>query len=461
MLYRDLPTAFVDLETTGGSTTHHRITEIAIIEVTAGGETREWSTLVNPGRSVPPHIGALTGIDDAMLTDAPRFEDVRQDVAERLDGRLFVAHNVQFDYGFLRRAFDRLEQRFAPRKACSVALSRTLYPDEKGHSLSALIERYDLRCENRHRALDDARVLHQWAARTIDALGRDVVEQAVSAQLEAPRVPPGLDPASIERLPAGPGVYLFTGDDDQVLYVGKSVGVRGRVLSHFSAAARDERERRLFDQTRHVRGIATAGELGALLREAELVKSLAPTFNRRLRRHRDLYAVALTGEPHEYLRARIRRSADDDAGEGLYGVFRTRAAATGFLKDRARDFHLCRKMLGLESGAGSCFAWQLKRCKGACVGEQSAVAWNNQLLNALGPIRREAWPFDGPVAIRETGRGGRDLHVIDRWRYHGTARRRDELDELLGSDPPFDADIYKLLVRHLRRKARTLDIVRL
>ncbi|HUO95615.1 MAG TPA: 3'-5' exonuclease, partial [Steroidobacteraceae bacterium] len=135
-LDRDL--ACVDLETTGGSAAYHRVIEVGVVEVDRDGSRREWSTLVNPGGSIPPSIQAFTGISDAMVADAPAFADVQAELKRRLDGRLFVAHNARFDYGFLRAEYARLDVHWAARALCTVKLSRRLYPHEPRHNLDAV-----------------------------------------------------------------------------------------------------------------------------------------------------------------------------------------------------------------------------------------------------------------------------------------------------------------------------------
>src|SRR5258707_12487935 len=155
----DAPLAIVDLETTGAHPAWDRVTEIAVVEVQEGEVVSEWSTLVNPGTSIPPAIQALTGITNAMVADAPAFEDLAADLYERLDGRVLVAHNARFDYGFLRHAFGRAGKRFRARTLCTVKLSRRLYPAHARHNLDSLIERHGLHCDARHRALGDARAV--------------------------------------------------------------------------------------------------------------------------------------------------------------------------------------------------------------------------------------------------------------------------------------------------------------
>ncbi|MFO1265467.1 MAG: 3'-5' exonuclease [Rubrivivax sp.] len=142
----DSPLAFVDVETTGGHPAWHRVTEVAIVAMRGGEIEWEWSTLVHPGIPIPPSIQALTGISNEMVADAPPFAAVAREVHERLEGRLFVAHNARFDYGFLRAELRRAGQEFAAPLVCTVRLSRLLYPDGGRHNLDSLIARHGLAC---------------------------------------------------------------------------------------------------------------------------------------------------------------------------------------------------------------------------------------------------------------------------------------------------------------------------
>lgn len=173
---------FIDLETTGASAATDRITEIGLIEVGTSGANR-WSSLVNPGIPIPGFIQQLTGIDDAMVRDAPSFAQLQEGLLKRLTGCLFVAHNARFDHGFLRNAFAEGGHSLQCDVLCTVKLSRHLYPDESKHNLDALVARHQLRPESRHRALADADLLWQWWRKLQDEIPVDTFEKAIQAQL--------------------------------------------------------------------------------------------------------------------------------------------------------------------------------------------------------------------------------------------------------------------------------------
>ncbi len=177
---------FLDLETTGASAGQDRITEVGLIEVDGGYFVREWSTLVNPGIPIPPLIQSLTGINDSMVATAPHFEDIAEELYEAIDGRMLIAHNARFDYGFLEHEFSRIDQSFSAPVLCTVRLSRKLFPQHARHNLDTLISRHDIDCDARHRALGDARVLWQLAQQWRVDPGEAAVMEATAKLLKTP-----------------------------------------------------------------------------------------------------------------------------------------------------------------------------------------------------------------------------------------------------------------------------------
>jgi DNA polymerase-3 subunit epsilon len=453
------PVACVDLETTGGTAAQHRITEVGIVLLDDGAVVEQWSSLVNPCQHIPPSIQSFTGITNEMVADAPTFEDLRSEIRTRLEGRLFVAHNARFDYGFVRSEFRRMGERFSAPVLCTVRLSRALFAEHNRHNLDALIERWSLDCGQRHRALGDAAVLPGLLAAFEGAVGAEKVQQVVEASRFESRLPPHLPPDLADDLPEGPGVYLFRGEGGALLYVGKSRNLRSRVLEHFSAGHRSSKEGKLGSQVREVEWIETGGELGALLLESRMVKELAPTTNRRLRKSAGVFCVRLhesEGALRPCVEALDTEFLDQDAE--AYGPFRSERDARRALEGKARESGLCLKRLGLEQGPGSCFGFQLGRCRGACVGKEPPALHDARLRLALSSLRLRAWPFEGPVGIRERTADGAGtlLHVVDRWQHLGTARDEGEVAELLrpSCGRAFDPDSYRIVARCLERLPR-------
>jgi DNA polymerase-3 subunit epsilon len=452
------PVACIDLETTGGTAVHHRIIEVGIVLLDGGQVVESWSSLVNPGVRIPPTIVDFTGISNDMVADAPTFHDLRAEVRRRLDGRLFVAHNARFDYGFVRNEFRRAGEKFSASVLCTVRLSRALFREHARHNLDTLIERYGLECDQRHRALGDAAVLPPLLAAFEQAVGPERLHEAATLALNDSRLPPHLPPDLADELPEGPGVYLFRGEGGVLLYVGKSRNLRSRVFDHFASAHRSSKESKLARQVRSVEWIETGGELGALLLESRLVKELAPSENRRLRKPAGLSCLQLH-EAGGGLEVRIE-PLDADALSGeveAFGPFRSERDALKALQGKAREAGLCLKAMGLERGAGSCFAYQLGRCRGACVGKEPHALHDTRLRLALASLRIRPWPFQGAIGIREPGVAGTGtvLHVVYRWQHLGTAEDDTAVAGLLEQAPAaaFDPDSYRIIARCIERVA--------
>lgn len=449
--------AFVDLETTGTRAASDRITEIGIVRVqtdgSGGQRVDEWSTLVDPGVPIPPEIQALTGITDAMVRSAPTFSMLVREVSERLRDCILVAHNARFDYGFLKQEFARLERSFHAKVLCTVKLSRRLCPDGESHSLDALIARYRLTVADRHRALGDARAIWAFVQALYRRFEPEVVDAAVQRILRIPSLPPQLPADVLEHLPESPGVYLFFGENPLPLYVGKSVNLRERISAHFASDWRSETDMRLSAEIRRIEVEPTAGELGALLREATLVKTRLPAHNQALRRKAEAGVMRLAGDglPIFLPAAAIEV---DDLGDA-FGPFSSKRAMREALRALAAAHGLCWTRLQLERRAGPCFARQLGRCRGVCDGGESAEEHDARLRAALADRAIPRWPFLGPALIREQSADAThtEVHVVHRWHWVGSARDDGELAVLLEAPqrPAFDLDVTRLLLRTFSR----------
>lgn len=451
--------AFVDLETTGMGARVDAITEIAVVRVDAGsGEpsVRTFSSLVNPGAPIAPEIQAMTGITDAMVRNAPAFGQIAANVSVLLRDALFVAHNARFDYAFLKHAFARLGERFSARVLCTVKLSRRLFPQAQAHGLDAVIARHGLTCIARHRALGDAAVLWDFVQALYREHDTDTIESCVRRVLKTPSLPAHLPADALDDIPEAPGVYLFYGDNTLPLYIGKSRNLRERVGAHFSSDHRSATDLRLSSEIRRIEHHETAGEIGALIREAALVKRLMPAHNQALRRKREAGVIEL-GIDHAPRFVRIDMLEPADL-PGRYGPFTSRRHARETLFDLARAHRLCLKTLGLEHRVGPCFAYQLERCAGSCVGEESTASHSMRLAHALAPWMIPPWPFAGMAVLYERAEYEErvDAHLLRDWCWLGTARDENELGCMLEAPPApeVDIDVARVLMKAVRRGMR-------
>jgi len=444
------PVAIVDLETTGTRALRDRIVEVAVILIDEQG-VREWSSLINPGISIPPFITRLTGISNDLIAEAPGFAEIAQALAALLEGRLFIAHHARFDYSFLKAEFERTGLRFQTRNLCSVRLSRALNPGQAQHNLDAVMAAYCIQLDSRHRALDDARAVFEFLRRAEMRHGAETVTAAVQQLNKRPTLPAYLDESLADDMPECPGVYFFHGEAG-LLYVGKAVNIRSRVLSHFAADLKDAKEMRLSQQVRRITWETTAGELGALLREARYVKQMQPLHNRQLRRQNRLVSISLGENRVGVLTPSAVSGQSLREGRRLYGLFNSATAVTRLLRDLALAEGLCDYALGLARAAGRpCPSRQLKRCRGLCDGSESPQDHNQRLLKALAAHALQAWPFQGMIALEEhnPGTDEREFYLIDNWCWLGSASSIESLRHLAHntSDPVLDKDSYRLLVK--------------
>lgn len=442
--------AFVDLETSGVSPSDDRITEIGIVLVDGDALVEEWSSLVDPGVPIPPEITALTGITNEMVRGAPRFAALLPEIARRLEGRVFVAHNARFDYGFLKAEFRRLGGRFSADVLCTVRLSRRLFPQYGSHRLDALIDRHRLPAADRHRALGDARAIRAFLQVLPRDADPDETDTAIRELLKLPATPPHLDAAQLEALPESPGVYVFVGASGQPLYVGKARNLRERVRGHFYADSRNANDARLVAEVHALEIEPTAGEFGALLREMQRIKTCAPLHNVALRRRETTCFLRpdVPGRAPRIVPLADLVHADPLSEPGLAGPFGSRAGARATLAALGRTHRLCDRALGLSARDGACFSRQVHRCDGLCTGDESPETHHARLLEALLPLRFPEWPFSGPVALveRDADSGRIDRLAFDRWRALGP-----------DGEEPFDPDVFKLLRRRIARGPQAFE----
>jgi DNA polymerase-3 subunit epsilon len=445
---------FVDIETNGGNGPRGRIIEVAAIKVVDGEVIDSYISYVNPGSSIPHWITSLTGITSNDLVDAPYFNDIASELYEFMNGAVFVAHNVLFDYSFLKREFQNAGYKFMPKLFCTVKMSRALFPEHRGHSLEKIITRHNISVGARHRAYDDARAMYDFTLLAIEQKGADAFRDNFMLQTKTKNLPPNVDEQVILDLPDSPGVYIFEDDNKQPLYVGKSINIRTRVRSHFANATSIAKEMKMALQSHNVTFIPTETEIEALLLESAKVKELQPIHNRRLRRKKTQAILAKGINPDGYLTFSIK---NEDLSlytnlEGVYGVFQTTKQAKDNLESIARTYQLCPKLLGLEKATGACFRYQLGFCKGACIDLEPADSYNKRVEFALARTKIETWPFSSKIAVAISTT--RSL-IIDQWIPQGIVDH-ENADEIALVENSFDIDTYKILRSFLKQHKQSI-----
>ncbi|WP_026918693.1 DEDD exonuclease domain-containing protein [Gordonia shandongensis] len=315
----------VDLETTGGSPDTDGVTEIGAVKIRGGEVLGEFATLVDPGRSIPPQITTLTGITSAMLTDAPRIESVFPAFVEFAGTAVLVAHNARFDMGFLRATARRMNLPWNPHSLCTVAMARRILTRQEAPTvkLSALAELFDVSVRPTHRALDDARATVDVFHGLLERVGNRGVHTYGDLTSYLPRATPAMRAkrSLADGLPRRPGVYLFRGPGDEVLYIGTAVDLRRRVSGYFNGSDSRRRIADLVDLTVRVDHVECAHALEAAVAELRLLGVHKPPFNRRSRNPGRGWWIVLTEE--RFSRLAVSRKP----GRCAIGPVSTRGAA--------------------------------------------------------------------------------------------------------------------------------------
>ncbi len=443
----DYPVVFVDIETTGGSYRNSRVLEVAVIRVEEGGITREFSTLLDPETYIPTNITAITGIRQRDVQGKPVFSEIASELEDIMKDAVFIAHNVRFDYSFLKQEFATLGRDFAPKLLCTVRLSRALYATQKGHSLAKLIERHQIPVTARHRALEDARAMLYFTQIAFEEHGFEVFNEAVGRQLKTQSLPPHLEPSEVTSIDNVPGVYIFRDEARLPIYVGKSISLKKRVMSHFQSTSL--KELKISQQVRHIETIKTGSELAALILESRLIKELQSIYNRLLRRV-SKYAMLVKSKQNDYTTLDIKMGNVDDNTDlsNIYGIYRNRTLAKKKIEEVTRLFGLCPKLMGIEKATNACFSYSLGKCKGACIGEETPELYNRRLEIALENSKVPMWDYSSAVSVPINEEGERV--IINNWIVQGFLNPEGEMI-INDVEPSFDVDEYKIIYRFLKQ----------
>lgn len=401
--------AIIDVETTGGMARYERITEIAIVLHDGARVTDTFSTLINPERSIPWNITQLTGITDEMVAHAPRFYEVAKQIVELTEGAIFVAHNVSFDYSFIREEFARLGYAYSRKQLCTVRLSRKVFPGLASYSLSNLKRHFGIYAEQSHRALDDTLATVQIFERILAAQsGEADLKILVNHGVRETKLPQNI---TLERLHAAPeacGVYYLHDERGEVIYVGKSLNIRKRLFEHF--ADQTPKGEKLRAGVADFSFEITGSELVALLLESAEIKRLQPPINRALRIRQFTGCVfAYTDQRGYRCLAAGQRSKRNMRQLELVADFPKLTSARSWLDSIRRQFNLCERLCHLDNREHACFHYTIHQCLGACVGEESPESYNARVEEALALLSRG---LPGTFLLLENGRHDGEQAVV-------------------------------------------------
>ncbi|GAA4445522.1 exonuclease domain-containing protein [Pontibacter saemangeumensis] len=420
--------AIIDIETTGGQPAQDKITEIAIFIHDGQKIVDQYNTLINPQRPIPYFISNLTGITDEMVRDAPKFYEVAKEIVEFTEGKVFVAHNVRFDYSFIKKEFADLGYTFQRKTLCTVRLSRSLIPGLPSYSLGKLCKSIDIDLKQRHRAIGDAEAtavlfdkLLKINRPMVDGnmnMAADHTTQVLKEEIKTSLLPPAIRREQVDALPMVPGVYYFHNEAGEVIYVGKSINIKKRIIQHFNI---DYKSRKSLDFKNSIADITyevMGNELVALLFESAEIKRMKPQYNRQQRRSVFNTGIFVYEDGNGYKRLSFG-SVNKAANVSLTPIIAlsNQFKAKGFLYHKVGKYNLCQKLCDLYKTNGACFDYQVHQCNGACIGQESPEEYNKRVDAAI-----ESFTFEhNSFVIIGKGRepGEKSVVVVEQGTYLG------------------------------------------
>ncbi|MEM8522241.1 exonuclease domain-containing protein [Flavobacterium sp. PL12] len=405
--------AILDIETTGGQFNEEGITEIAIYKFDGHEVVDQFISLVNPEIPIQPFVVKLTGINNAMLSSAPKFFEVAKRIIEITTNCVIVAHNASFDYRILRTEFRRLGYDFQARTLCTVELSKKLLPEQPSHSLGKLVRALGIPMADRHRASGDALATIKLFKILLEKdLEKEIVKDFIKLEVEKGIAPKLRD--LISSLPSTTGVYYIHNEKGNLIYIGKSRNIKKRINQHFTGTS--AKCKKIQAQVYTVTYDETGSELIALLKESEEIKVNKPILNRAQRK--SVFQSALYAEKDEkgYINLRIQKA---DGRKREITSFASLQEAKNALFRITSHYNLCQKLTGLYETKTSCFQYSIKECDGACIGAVSPEVYNARVQEF---IEKNTFENQNMILI-DKGRGisERSAVLIENGIYKGYA----------------------------------------
>lgn len=396
--------AIVDIETCGSKFVFQRgrIIDICILVHDGISVIDKFSTLINPECHIGGFYTNISGITNEMVKDAPKFHEVAKDILAFTEGKIFVAHNSAFDYNFVKDEFASLGFRFKRDTLCTVKLSRKLMPGKKSYSLGNLCESIGIEIENRHRAEGDAVA----TAKLLDILLQlktqskeyktKTVSQIMSTRMDA------IKKYILDKLPEVCGVYYFLDKNQDIIYIGKSVNMYSRAISHFNSDLKKTKQ--MLHELYNVDYVETGSELISLLLESEEIKRHKPIYN--AARKKDVFTHCIDSFIEDEI-VQFKIVAYDESQNSVM-AFTSYASAREQLELWIDEKQLCLQYCSLTEKGSVCFNHQIKKCNGICAGEESVVDYNERANKIIEKI---AYPHPH-FLILERGRNAEEMSFV-------------------------------------------------
>ncbi|WP_212004272.1 exonuclease domain-containing protein [Chitinophaga sp. HK235] len=406
--------AIVDIETTGGHASANGITEIAIYLSDGREVTQHYQTLINPGVPIPYYIESLTGITNSMVAEAPPFEAVAPMIHGLLQDRIFVAHNVNFDYSFVKHHLAAAGFELQCKKLCTVRLGRKIFPGLPSYSLGNFCRHMNIPVNGRHRAGGDAEATAKLFALMLQHDTEKAIATALKVGSKEQFLPPNLEPEVVKQLPEVPGVYYFHDVKGKVVYVGKAKDIRKRVNSHFSGHSASRQRQNFLRTIFNITYQETGTELMACILESVEIKRLWPAFNRAQKRVEFRYGFYLFEDQEGYLRLAIEKRRKFSTPVHAFNML---IDGHRLLRALIKQFELCPKLCFLQKGEGTCAGVTAATCHGACDKREAPETYNQRVKAAIAFLQEQ----QPSVVIMDKGRNSDEQSCIllEKGRFYG------------------------------------------
>ncbi|MCC7246082.1 MAG: GIY-YIG nuclease family protein [Saprospiraceae bacterium] len=400
--------AIIDVETTGGAARFERITEIAIVLHDGEKVVDTFSTLINPERSIPPSIIRITGITDDMVARAPKFYEVAKQIVQMTEGAIFVAHNVQFDYSFVKEEFARLGYPFTRRQLCTVKLSRAAFPGLRSYSLSSLKEHFGIKAKRSHRALDDTLATVNVFERILATKDGESMRSFINHGVKATKLPQHITLERLHEVPEACGVYYLHDDQGKVIYVGKSLNIRKRLFEHFADLT--PKGEKLRQGVEDLSWEITGSELVALLLESAEIKRLQPRVNRAQRKQKFDGGIFTYTDDNGYKRLIVGKNTLKNAQKlQLVSEYPKLDNAKLHLQATVRQHELCYRLSHLDLSEHACFHYGIRQCHGACIGAETPDDYNLRVEAAISGMSKR---LQGNFFLFDRGRTDDEAAIV-------------------------------------------------
>lgn len=382
--------AVVDIETTGSYAAGNGITEIAIVIHDGQKVLNKYETLVNPNRGIPYFIQRLTGINDEMVVHAPQFSEVAGQVHELLHDKVFIAHNVNFDYSFLKHHLAEEGYELNTKKLCTVRLSRKILPGLKSYSLGKLCHQVGIELTNHHRAGGDATATAELFGMLVENDKENIIGQMLKGRNREQYLPPNLPVEQVDTLPPVPGVYYFYNGKGKIIYVGKAVNLAKRVKSHFSNNKPNKQKQEFLREIHRIAYTECATDLMAHILESAEIRRLWPSHNRSQRGYLPKFGLFVYEDGNGYKRLGIEKNK-------LYfkpvHTFNTIIEGHNRLRELIQEFGLCARLCNLAKVDNCSESIYAEYCDGACSGGETTKEYNSKVDKAVTSMQQQLPTF--------------------------------------------------------------------